>query len=60
MQNFHLLEILADGFRYYVHHFQCLGVPVELAVIKFVFQFMVVAIAEMLVWLASVIVSKSV
>ena len=38
--------------------FSMLGVPVELATIKFVFRFMVVRIAEMFVWLAYVIVSK--
>jgi len=43
-----------------VPYLQYLAVPVELAVIKFVFRFMVVVIAEMLVWLACVILSKSV
>ena len=28
MQNFHLLELLAEVFRCHVHHFQCLAVPV--------------------------------
>jgi hypothetical protein len=56
---FHLLEFLA-AFRCHVHHFQCLPVPVELAVMKFVFRFMVVEIAEMLVWLVCLIVSKNV
>ena len=32
-------------------NFMCLTVPVELAAMKFVFRFMVVGIAEMLVWL---------
>jgi hypothetical protein len=39
-----------------VHHFQCLVVPVELTARKFVFWFMVVGVAEMLVWLACMIV----
>ena len=34
--------------------------PVELAVMKLIFWFMVVGIAEMLVWLLCLIVSKSV
>jgi hypothetical protein len=53
-------EFLAEVFQCHVHHFQYLADPVELAAMKFVFQFMVVGIAEMLVWLACVIVSKSV
>jgi hypothetical protein len=60
MQNLHLLEFLAEAFQYHVLHFQSLSVPVELAAMKFVFRFMVVGIAEMLEWLACVIVSKSV
>jgi hypothetical protein len=60
MQNLHLLEFLAEALRCHVHHYQRLAVPVELAVMEFIFQFTVVGIAEMLVWLACVIVSKSV
>jgi hypothetical protein len=44
----------------HVHHYQCLPVPVELAVMVFAFWFIRVGMAEMLVWLACVIVSKSV
>ena len=51
MQNLHSLEFLTETFLCDVHHFQCLPVPVELAAMKFVFLFMVVGIAEMLVWL---------
>jgi hypothetical protein len=39
-----------------VHHLQCLTVPVELATMKLLFRFMVVGIAEMLVWLVCLIV----
>jgi hypothetical protein len=60
MQNLHLLEVLAEGFRCHVHHFQCLAVPVELATMKFVFRFMVVGIAKMFVWLACVLVKWSI
>ena len=60
MQSLPLLEFLAEAFRCHVHHFQCLVVPVELAAMKLVFRFMVTEIAEMLMWLACVIVSKSV
>jgi hypothetical protein len=35
-----------------VHHYQCLVIPVELPVMDFVFHFLVLGIAEMLVWLA--------
>ena len=52
-----LLEFLAEDFRCHVHHFQCLTVPVELAAM---FRFIVVGIAEMLLWLLYLIVSKSV
>ena len=44
---FNLLEFLAEAFRCHVHHFRCLTVPVELAVM---FQFVVVGMAEMLLW----------
>ena len=54
---FNLLEFLAEASRCHVHHFQCLMVPVELAAM---FQFMVVGIAEILLWLLCLIVSKSV
>jgi hypothetical protein len=56
MQNLHLLEILAEAFRYHVHRFQCSAVPVELAAMKFVFWFVVFGIAEFLMLLACVIV----
>ena len=46
MQNLHLLEFLAEAFQCHVHHFQCLVVSVELAAMKFVFQFMVVGIED--------------
>ena len=29
MQNLHVLEFLAEAFRYHVHHFQYLAVPVR-------------------------------
>ena len=58
MQNLHLLEILAEGFRCHVHHYQC---SVELAAMGFVFWFTVVGIADInIVWLACMIVSKRV
>ena len=41
-QLLHLIEFLSEAFRCYVHHYQCLTVPVELAAMKFVFRFMVV------------------
>ena len=44
-------------FVMHLHHFQCLTVPMELAAM---FWFMVVGIAEMLLWLLCLIVSKSV
>ena len=47
-------------FQCHVHHYQYLVVPVELAAMEFVFQFTVFGIGEMLVWMACVIVSKSV
>ena len=53
---FNLLEFLAEAFRWHVHHFQCLTVPVELDAM---FRFIVVGIAEMLLWLLCLIVSKS-
>jgi len=56
MQNLHLLEILAEAFRYHVQRFQSLAVPVELAAMKFVFWFVVFGIAEIIMWLACVIV----
>ena len=46
-----------EFFAYHVHHFQCLTVPAELAVM---FRFMVVGITEMLLWLVCLIVLKSV
>ena len=48
MQNLHSLQFLAEAFLYHVQHFQCLVVPVELAVLKFVFRFMVVVLADTL------------
>ena len=54
---FNLLEFLAEAFRCHVHHFQYLMVPVELAAM---FRFIVVGIAEMLLWLLCLIVSKGV
>ena len=59
MKSLHLLEFLAEAFRSHVHHYQCLVVPVELAVM-FVFRFSVVGIAEMLVLLACAILSMCV
>ena len=50
----------AGAFHFHVHHYQCLTVPVELAVIGFVFWFSGVGTVEMLVWLACVTASKSV
>ena len=38
MQNLHLIEFLAEAFQFHVHHFQCLTVLVEPAVMKFVFR----------------------
>ena len=58
VQNLHLLGYSAEAFHCHVHHCQCLEVPEELAVMWFVFMSIVVVIAEMLVWLACVIVSK--
>ena len=52
-----LTWVLAEAFRCHVHHFQCLTVLVELAAM---FQFVVVGLAEMLLWLLCMIVSKSV
>jgi hypothetical protein len=43
-----------------VHHYQSLTILVELAVIGFIFQFIVLGIAKMLVWHACVIMSRSV
>ena len=60
MQYLLLLEFLAKAFRCPLYHYQCMAVPVELAAMKFVFWFTVVGIAEILVWLACVTVSKSV
>ena len=59
MQNLDLLEFLAEAFRCHVHHFQCLVVAVELAVMEFVFRVTVVRIAEMLERLMCLIMSKS-
>ena len=58
MQNLQSLEFLAETFQCRGHNFQCFAVPVELAAMKFVFRFMVVGIAGILVWLACGIVSK--
>jgi hypothetical protein len=52
MRYLHLLEYLTEAFRCHVHHSQCLAVPVELAAMGLVFQFIGVRIAETLVWLA--------
>jgi hypothetical protein len=60
MQNLHLLEFSAEAFASVVHKYQSLVVPVGLAMISFVFRFIMVGTAEMLVKLACVIVSKSV
>ena len=54
MQNLHLLEYSAESFRCHVHHFQSFAVPVALAVMGFVFPFIVVVIAEMFIRLACV------
>ena len=51
------LSFLTEAFRCHVHHFQCLMIPVELAAM---FWFVVVGIAEILLWLLCLIVSKSV
>ena len=50
-----LLEFLAEAFQCHVLLFQCLSVPVELATML---RFLVVGIAEMLLWLLCLIVSK--
>ena len=39
MQNLQLLELLAEAFRWHVHHFQYLAVAVELFMILVVFFF---------------------
>jgi hypothetical protein len=52
-----LFEFLAEAFRCHVHHFQSLTVPVDLAAM---FRFAVVGIAEILLCLLCLIVSKSV
>ena len=54
---FNLLKFITEVFRLHVHHSHYLTVSVELAAM---FHFMVVVIAEMLVWLVCLIVSKSV
>ena len=46
---YHNIQNHAEAFRCHVHHFQYLAVPVELVGMKFVFRFMVVGIAEVLV-----------
>jgi hypothetical protein len=43
------LQYLAEAFRCHVHHYQYFVVPVELAVMQFVFHFIGAGIAEMLV-----------
>jgi hypothetical protein len=48
-----LLEFLAEAFRCHVHHFQCLTVRAELPAM---FRFVVVGLAEMLLWLLCMIV----
>ena len=60
MQNLCLLEYSAEVFRFHMHYCQCLAVPVELAVMGFVFRFAVVGVTEMILWLLCMIVSKSV
>ena len=54
MQNLSFPEFLTEAFRCHVHHFQCLAVLVDLTAMKFVFRFMMVGIAVMLVWLGYV------
>ena len=49
MQYLYLIEFSAEAFRCHVQHYQCLAVPVELTAMEFVFQLMVIEIAEMLV-----------
>ena len=41
------LESSAEAFQCRIHHYQCLAVPVILAVMVFVFQFIEVGMAEM-------------
>jgi hypothetical protein len=48
MQNLHLLEYSAEAFWCHVHYYQCMAVLVKLAVMGYVFQFIVVGITEML------------
>ena len=60
MQKLHLLGFSAQTFRCRVHHYQCLAVLVELAVMAFASWFIAIGIAGMLIWLACAIVSKSV
>ena len=60
MQNLQLLGCSAEAFRCHVHHYQCLAVPIELAVLVFYFLFIRIGIADMLVWTSvCVIVSKN-
>ena len=59
MQNLHLLECSVEAFGVMWHNYQCSVVLVELAMMVFVMRFLWVGMAEMLVWLACVIASKS-
>ena len=52
-----LTWVLADAFRCHGHHFQCLTVLMELSAM---FRFVLVGLAEMLLWLLCMMVSKSV
>ena len=54
MRNLHLLQYLAEAFRYHVNNCHCLHVLVELVLKWFVFRFIGVKIADMLVWPACV------
>jgi hypothetical protein len=56
----YLLEYSSEAFWCHVHHYQSLTILVELAVIGFIFQFIVLGIAKMLVWHVCVIMSRSV
>ena len=49
MQNLYLLEYSAEAFWCHTNHYQCLAVLVKLAVMEFVFRFIRVGIAEILV-----------
>ena len=60
MQNLHLLEYSVEAFQCWVFIINIWQSWIELSYIGIDFQFIEVGIAEILVWLACVIVSKSV